>query len=90
MRNPGKILQIFKREVTTNQRVYFDLLNAEDRKYMASGNQNGSVSVWDLNAENELADQHEQPVYTSFKAHADCVNGIGLFSNLNYICVHFS
>ena len=75
MRNPGKILQIFKREVNTNQRIYFD--SSLDRRFLASGNQNGTVSVWNLNADNELADQQEQPLYASFKAHSDCVNGIG-------------
>jgi hypothetical protein len=74
MRNPGKVLQIFKRQVNTNQRVYFDLNITSN--YLASGNHDGEVSVWDLNAENDLTDQHEQPVFKSFRASSDCVNGV--------------
>lgn len=77
VRNPGKILQIFKRDVQTNQRIYFDLFGD---KYIISGNNNGKVSLWkaddfDLSVESE-------PEFYSFKAHDDCVNGVSF--NLQY------
>jgi telomerase Cajal body protein 1 len=74
MRNPGKILNTFKRDVSTNQRIYFDLF--EDSKYLVSGSNDGTVNIWntdDTNVDNggEL----------SFKAHNDCVNGVSFHPN---------
>lgn len=42
LRNPGKILQAFKRDIQTNQRIYFDLFF--DCKYLCSGNNDGTIS----------------------------------------------
>ena len=64
------MLQVYKRDVQTNQRIYFDLY----KEYLFSGNSDGNVSIW-----NSLADStgdEFQPVVSSFKAHNDCVNGI--------------
>ena len=38
---------IDKREVNTNQRIYFDI--ESNGRYVFSGNTDGSVAVWDLN-----------------------------------------
>ena len=72
MRNPGKILQIFKREINTNQRIYFDV--SSDSRFMSSGNNDGTVNIWELNADD--SSENEQSVFNSFKAHTDCVNGV--------------
>lgn len=70
VRNLGEILQVYKRDVKTNQRIYFDLYS----QYLCSGNNDGTVSIWnadefDLTAESE-------PALVNFKAHNDCVNGV--------------
>lgn len=77
IRNPGKVLQVFKRDVKTNQRIYFDIY-AE--KHLCSGNDNGMVSIWDA-AEFDLT-LETQPELYSFKAHSDCTNGVSF--NLPY------
>ena len=41
VRHPGKILRTFKRDVQTNQRIYFDL--DDSCKYLCSGNNDGSI-----------------------------------------------
>lgn len=70
MRNFGKVLQVFKRDVQTNQRVYFDFHS----KYLVSGNNDGTVNVW--NGDEFDVDQDYQSVVASFKASEDCVNGV--------------
>jgi len=71
VRNPGKVLQVFKRDVQTNQRIYFDLYAD---KHLCSGNNNGVVSIWDANDFDVSVES--QPEFYSFKAHSDCTNGI--------------
>ena len=66
----GQILQVFKREVATNQRIYFDFYS----KYLCSGNTNGSVSLW--NSEEFDVTTECEPILASFKAQSDCVNGV--------------
>jgi len=70
VRNLGKILQVYKRNVQTNQRIYFDLYS----KYLCSGGTDGVVSLW--NAEEFDVGGESEPILGSFKAHNDCVNGI--------------
>ena len=70
IRNFGKVLQVFKRNVQTNQRVYFDLHS----KYLVSGSNDGMVNIW--NSEEFNADQEYQSLLASFKASEDCVNGV--------------
>jgi telomerase Cajal body protein 1 len=77
IRNPGKILQVFKRDVKTNQRIYFDL---NDDKYLCSGNNNGMVSIWNAN-DFDLSLESEPELY-AFKASDDCINGVSF--NLQY------
>lgn len=79
IRNPGKILQVFKRDVKTNQRIYFDL-NEEDKQNLCSGNNNGTVSIWNAN-DFDLSLESEPELY-SFKASDDCINGVSF--NLQY------
>ncbi|CAF0809624.1 unnamed protein product [Brachionus calyciflorus] len=79
IRNPGKLLQIFKRDVTSNQRIYFDLY--KDCKYLASGNNNGSVSFW--NGQDFDISQEDEPLLYSLNAHNDCVNGLSFHPSLN-------
>ena len=83
LRNPGKLLQVFKRGVNTNQRVYFDL--TPDGKYLCSGNSDGSICFWngsdfDITVESE-------PIKEKFQAHGDCANGVRYFNQsiLSYI-----
>ena len=71
IRNPGQILQVFRRKVTTNQRIYFDTLND---KYLCSGNDDGTIYLWNAN-EFDLTKEQE-PILFNFKAHEDCVNGV--------------
>ena len=72
MRNPGKILQIYKRDVSTNQRIYFEL--DSKLRYLASGNSNGDVSIW--RADNYESKLEVEPNLSKFHAHDDCVNGV--------------
>lgn len=72
MRNPGKILQVYKRDVTTNQRIYFDL--DKNWRYMCSGNNDGEVKFWHANNYDSKS-EYENTLFT-FKAHNDCVNGV--------------
>lgn len=72
IRNPGKLLQVFRRDVRTNQRIYFDLYGS--CKYLASGNYNGTVRFWN-GREFDLS-KEDEPVLYDLQAHDDCVNGI--------------
>jgi hypothetical protein len=74
MRNPGHVLKTYKRIVETNQRIYFD--NDKDWKYLCSGNNDGTVNIWNLNNTNEPSISEYEPIAYSFKAHNDCVNGV--------------
>ena len=79
MRNPGRILKVYKRDVKTNQRMYFDL--DTQLRYLCSGNDNGDVTVWKANNfEKNTYDEFENNLL-NFHAHNDCVNGVR-YSNL--------
>jgi hypothetical protein len=65
------VLQVFKRNVVTNQRIYFDLYKD---LYLCSGNNDGNVSIW--NAEKFDMTQEYEPILTDFKASKDCINGV--------------
>ncbi|XP_071964973.1 telomerase Cajal body protein 1-like [Antedon mediterranea] len=74
VRKPGVILYRMQREVTTNQRMYFDLDSTG--QYLISGNQSGYVTVYDtISAPSTYEEPMLQPL-TTFKAHDDAVNGI--------------
>lgn len=59
--------------MTTNQRIYFDL--SVDCKYLTTGDDSGVISVYDVSSELN-SDDILKPINT-FKAHDDCVNGVG-------------
>ncbi|KAM9718179.1 telomerase Cajal body protein 1 [Menidia menidia] len=76
LRDPGKVVFSLKRNVATNQRIYFDL--DQSGRHLLSGDTEGVVSVWDAQA--APPDDNEellQPQLT-FKAHWDCTNGISI------------
>lgn len=81
IRNPGKLLQIFKRNVTNNQRIYFDLYDNE--KYLASGNNDGSVSFW--NGTDFDISREDEPLLYSLNSHDECVNGVSFHPTLNLL-----
>lgn len=69
MRNPGRILDIFDRDVETNQRIYFELFRD---KFLCTGNNNGSIRTWNLNDE---ADRKRENFF-DLNVHKSCVNGV--------------
>jgi WD40 repeat protein len=77
LRNPGEILFTLQRQVATNQRIYFDIDSSG--RYVMSGNQNGTVTVWDLQSSptSQLhSDPILAPVYTFVAHDNDTVNGL--------------
>ncbi|XP_033992574.1 telomerase Cajal body protein 1 [Trematomus bernacchii] len=76
LRDPGKVLFSLKRNVATNQRIYFDL--DPSGRYLLSGDTGGVVSVWDtLTAPPDGEEELLQP-QLRFNAHWDCTNGISI------------
>ncbi|XP_029311036.1 telomerase Cajal body protein 1 isoform X2 [Cottoperca gobio] len=76
LREPDKVLFSLKRNVATNQRIYFDL--DMSGRYLLSGDTEGVVSVWDtLTASPDANEALLQP-QLRFKAHWDCTNGISI------------
>ncbi|XP_034532299.1 telomerase Cajal body protein 1 [Notolabrus celidotus] len=76
LREPGKVVFSLKRNVATNQRIYFDL--DQSGRYLLSGDTEGVVSVWDtLTASTDGEEELLQP-QLRFKAHWDCTNGISI------------
>ncbi|XP_019520505.1 PREDICTED: telomerase Cajal body protein 1 isoform X2 [Hipposideros armiger] len=70
LRQPGHPLWSLSREVTTNQRIYFDL--DPTGQFLVSGSTSGAVSVWDI-SEPEREGKPE-PVL-SFLPQNECTNG---------------
>ncbi|KAB7499877.1 Telomerase Cajal body protein 1 [Armadillidium nasatum] len=81
MRNPGELLAVYKRELTTNQKYYFDVTPQDDR-FLITGTKRGQVLVYDLSSSSSNTDQGDILPTTSFTAHKDCVNGISVHPNL--------
>ncbi|XP_073403155.1 telomerase Cajal body protein 1 [Dendrobates tinctorius] len=77
VRHPGKVLTSLRRNVTTNQRMYFDMESSG--RYLISGDTQGVVSVWDMTSPPE--DGVLLPAL-QFQAQKDCVNGISLHPSL--------
>uniref|UniRef100_A0A667XNE5 Telomerase Cajal body protein 1 n=1 Tax=Myripristis murdjan TaxID=586833 RepID=A0A667XNE5_9TELE len=76
LREPGKVVFSLRRNVATNQRIYFDL--DLSGRYLLSGDTEGVVSIWDtqtapLDGNEELLQPQLQ-----FQAHWDCTNGISI------------
>ncbi|XP_016141124.1 telomerase Cajal body protein 1 isoform X2 [Sinocyclocheilus grahami] len=76
LRDPGQVLFSMHRNVSTNQRIYFDL--DQSGRYLLSGDTDGVVSVWDtLTAPPDGNEEPLQPLL-QFQAHTDCTNGISV------------
>ncbi|XP_013883868.1 telomerase Cajal body protein 1 [Austrofundulus limnaeus] len=76
LREPGKVVFSLKRNVATNQRIYFDL--DQCGRYLLSGDTEGVVSVWDtLTAPPDGNEELLQPELR-FQAHWDCTNGVSI------------
>ncbi|XP_038135044.1 telomerase Cajal body protein 1 [Cyprinodon tularosa] len=76
LRDTGKVLFSLKRNVTTNQRIYFDL--DQSGTYLLSGDTEGVVSVWDTHTARPDGTEELLQPQIRFKAHWDCTNGISL------------
>ncbi|KAM4823758.1 telomerase Cajal body protein 1 isoform X1 [Urocitellus parryii] len=77
LRQPGHPLWSLSREVTTNQRIYFDL--DPSGQFLASGSTSGAVSVWNISETGK--DGSPEPVL-SFLPQKDCTNGVSLHPSL--------
>ncbi|XP_012966858.1 telomerase Cajal body protein 1 isoform X1 [Mesocricetus auratus] len=71
LRQPGHLLWSLSREVTTNQRIYFDL--DPSGQFLVSGNTNGMVSVWDISG--AFGDSSKLGPVMTFLPQKDCTNG---------------
>uniref|UniRef100_A0A1B0AAL4 WD repeat-containing protein 79 n=1 Tax=Glossina pallidipes TaxID=7398 RepID=A0A1B0AAL4_GLOPL len=69
MRNYKQPVSVFERNVSTNQRIYFDL----KREWLVSGNTTGSLTIWSLE---DSAKTAQLPI------HADCCNGANFHPSL--------
>lgn len=76
LREPGKVVFSLKRNVATNQRIYFDL--DQSGRYLLSGDTEGVVSVWDTQTASPDSQEELLQPQLRFKAHWDCTNGISI------------
>ncbi|XP_034020450.1 telomerase Cajal body protein 1 [Thalassophryne amazonica] len=76
LREPGEVLFSLKRNVATNQRIYFDL--DLSGRYLLSGDTEGVVSVWDTKTAPPNGSEEPLQPRLRFKAHWDCTNGISI------------
>lgn len=76
LRDPGEVLFSLKRNVATNQRIYFDL--DPSGQFLLSGDTDGLVSVWDTQRAPCGSSEELQPGHLSFQAHWDCTNGVSV------------
>ncbi|KAL0623889.1 Telomerase Cajal body protein 1 [Plecturocebus cupreus] len=74
---PGYPLWSLSREVTTNQRIYFDL--DPTGQFLASGSTSGAVQVWDTGGPGN--DEKPEPVL-NFLPQKDCTKGVSLHPSL--------
>ncbi|XP_028910435.1 telomerase Cajal body protein 1 [Ornithorhynchus anatinus] len=82
VRQPSRALLALGREVTTNQRIYFDL--DVTGQFLVSGSTAGAVHVWDTGqlppgAADEGGDP---PPLLTFSPQRDCTNGVSLHPSL--------
>ncbi|XP_023579190.1 telomerase Cajal body protein 1 [Octodon degus] len=78
LRQPGHPLWSLSREVTTNQRIYFDL--DPTGQFLVSGSTSGAVSVWDISGAVDASGKPEPML--SFLPQKDCTNGVSLHPSL--------
>ncbi|XP_010737064.2 telomerase Cajal body protein 1 [Larimichthys crocea] len=76
LREPGKVVFSLKRNVATNQRIYFDL--DLSGRYLLSGDTEGVVSVWDTQTAAPDGNEELLQPQLRFQAHWDCTNGISI------------
>lgn len=76
LREPGKVVFSLKRNVATNQRIYFDL--DVSGRYLLSGDTEGVVSVWDTQTAPPDSNEELLQPQLRFQAHWDCTNGISI------------
>ena len=74
LRNLGTILFSLKREVTTNQKIYFDVSSSSD--ILVSGSGNGQVSIWNLTKLCQNANDVSLNPTKTWQANYDSVNGV--------------
>ncbi|XP_055970854.1 telomerase Cajal body protein 1 [Sorex fumeus] len=77
LRQPAHPLWSLGREVTTNQRIYFDLDPVG--QFLVSGSTNGAVSVWDTS---RIEPEGKPELVQSFLPQEDCTNGVSLHPSL--------
>ncbi|XP_024915719.1 telomerase Cajal body protein 1 isoform X2 [Cynoglossus semilaevis] len=76
LREPGRVVFSLKRNVSTNQRIYFDL--DLSGRYLLSGDTEGVVSVWDTQTAPPDGNEELLQPQLRFQAHWDCTNGISV------------
>ncbi|XP_054608490.1 telomerase Cajal body protein 1 [Dunckerocampus dactyliophorus] len=76
LREPGQVVFSFKRNVATNQRIYFDL--DPSGRYLLSGDTEGMLSVWDITVMQPSGSEELLQPQLRFQAHWDCTNGISI------------
>lgn len=76
LREPGKVVFSLKRNVATNQRIYFDL--DPSGRYLLSGDTEGVVSVWDTQTAPPDSNEEQLQPQLRFQTHWDCTNGISI------------
>uniref|UniRef100_A0A3B3X155 Telomerase Cajal body protein 1 n=1 Tax=Poecilia mexicana TaxID=48701 RepID=A0A3B3X155_9TELE len=76
LRDPGKVVFSLKRNVATNQRIYFDL--DQSGRHLLSGDTEGAVSVWDTQTAPPDGNEELLQPQIRFQAHWDCTNGISV------------
>ncbi|XP_069015314.1 telomerase Cajal body protein 1 [Embiotoca jacksoni] len=76
LREPGKVVFSLKRNVSTNQRIYFDL--DQSGRYLLSGDTEGVVSVWDTQTAPPDGNEKLLQPQLRLQAYWDCTNGISI------------
>ncbi|XP_070338504.1 telomerase Cajal body protein 1 [Equus asinus] len=77
LRQPAHPLWSLSREVTTNQRIYFDL--DPTGQFLVTGSTSGAVSVW---ATSRAGHEGKPEPVLSFLPQKDCTNGVSLHPSL--------
>ncbi|XP_061816374.2 telomerase Cajal body protein 1 isoform X1 [Nerophis lumbriciformis] len=76
IREPGQVVFSLKRNVATNQRIYFDLDSSG--RYLLSGDTEGIVSMWDTSVTPPSGSEEVLQPQLRFQAHWDCTNGVSI------------
>ncbi|XP_061921368.1 telomerase Cajal body protein 1 [Entelurus aequoreus] len=76
IREPGQVVFSLKRNVATNQRIYFDLDSSG--RYLLSGDTEGILSMWDTSVTAPSGSEELLQPQLRFQANWDCTNGISI------------